>query len=1187
MGKAAHAKLDAAIRLEKKNMGPLTAAAAFGRADAMLELLAPTLESDQHKALVLQNLQGLLTDHIAQLQQPAQGPDSSGPQGSRRGQPPPAQGGTWGRQYGTVKGTVRGQAGASGTAPQTPTAETSRPTEHLASASAVTTKVNEHFSAFIEAEGKAEKKERQDVLRQRVENEKEVLERAKAAAEIEEERRVEQQQETLRMLREQEPEVAPMTRKARRGSHAPPPLGIFSSIGGKMEDEDLVKVYEATIRSVLAPLQNTENRKAAQHTLEITGYLTKRGKDKDNKWNKRFFALTGDTLFYQTKEGEIRTPSADKRIIPLTPDMQVLSGQSKEKDKKFYFDLVSNDRTLHLFAETQQDRTRWVDALRKNIEYLALHTDKTPEYDREQLWRLLRHALHVSLPQHETIMISMIQDSTPIQRMKEELELRLKHVDTHHFYRPTSFKNREAFDSWKQKEVSQIRRLMEKMEAEAKQAAKVEKSASVRPSTSSTHLSIPAATQPPSSSLLDYNLAYSELLYGLIRVESPESRLGQMEGPHVMSPLSSRSLWILNQFATTYGVGQVYTELSMLELFSTYFEHTATHINVILSSLYRLAQILSTHPPDLTLEETTLLSHTLASLISQAHHRLVAFKVCFPVHDNSLAENLHALTQLLILVSRAAETIREDIIFIRENYNGNLPQKIVDDARVHKNGIDIVTLNAHEMIKQAIFTAVHKRFHEFSMVVDYEEEQSGTASAVSAVEAFQTPRHLRSLCDMIIADLRSDVHSYHNTEFSKVVDYMGLVVRFFRDELWQNVVEFSDHYKWADDDGDLTDTSLTVGADIFTLTAKLRNVSEEMVRLADVEPLPLPTVFSRFVLRWLDETRGVLRKWSNEMVVLDKWLPISDTVLYSSSVVDLFSMMVAPLAVLQNLLYLQPADGEFTFFGIMQDIISQALSSYARNILSSALKEFPEELHPAGAQEFVLSGSFTKKKGSTNRRLSTIVQKKDVEKDKKEKDKKKEKKEKTSFLQQLRGSKERRPSGSAAPLSAVPLTVQMCVRVNNLETSRYHLESVSTDYNMDMDDDSMIESLRALKQATTMLFTLYSNSLGLMLEGTLTQLHSDVTKLEAIKRAELDQPTLEKTVEARLTSLLKQWDDTLQMVVSTFLPDLTVRFLRSLWAAVIHTLEYAFVPPPEQLSSVSHCNALEIARDHLATFFPL
>jgi hypothetical protein len=95
------------------------------------------------------------------------------------------------------------------------------------------------------------------------------------------------------------------------------------------------------------------------------GWVTKQGIEVKS-WKHRWLVLDQEELlrYYGKKEDQI--PNGTINLVGAS--VEKLKDRDDKKEKKFYFSVGTKDRTFHMFANTEEERTQWVDSIAGAIE---------------------------------------------------------------------------------------------------------------------------------------------------------------------------------------------------------------------------------------------------------------------------------------------------------------------------------------------------------------------------------------------------------------------------------------------------------------------------------------------------------------------------------------------------------------------------------------------------------------------------------------------------------------------------------------------------------------------------------------------------------------------------------------------------------------------------------------------------
>jgi len=102
--------------------------------------------------------------------------------------------------------------------------------------------------------------------------------------------------------------------------------------------------------------------KERQHDVSKTGYLSKRGR---SKYNRYWFILKGDVLAYYTNPTELYYPR-NRINLQYAISAEVLEGKDKNKDETT-FTITTDERTYQFKADSTVSAKEWVRSIQKVI----------------------------------------------------------------------------------------------------------------------------------------------------------------------------------------------------------------------------------------------------------------------------------------------------------------------------------------------------------------------------------------------------------------------------------------------------------------------------------------------------------------------------------------------------------------------------------------------------------------------------------------------------------------------------------------------------------------------------------------------------------------------------------------------------------------------------------------------------
>jgi len=92
------------------------------------------------------------------------------------------------------------------------------------------------------------------------------------------------------------------------------------------------------------------------------GNLTKQGR-RLKTWRERYFILKDNTISYYTDKNDKKL----KGSIELQRNHQILKMTATETDKPFAFKITCPERTMYVYAGSEEDMNDWIRVLRKAI----------------------------------------------------------------------------------------------------------------------------------------------------------------------------------------------------------------------------------------------------------------------------------------------------------------------------------------------------------------------------------------------------------------------------------------------------------------------------------------------------------------------------------------------------------------------------------------------------------------------------------------------------------------------------------------------------------------------------------------------------------------------------------------------------------------------------------------------------
>lgn len=100
----------------------------------------------------------------------------------------------------------------------------------------------------------------------------------------------------------------------------------------------------------------------AQHDVSKTGYLSKRGR---SKYNRYWFVLRGDVLAYYTNPTELYFPR-NRINLQYAISAEILEGKDKHKDETTFV-VTTDEKTFQFKADSAVSAKEWVRSIQKVI----------------------------------------------------------------------------------------------------------------------------------------------------------------------------------------------------------------------------------------------------------------------------------------------------------------------------------------------------------------------------------------------------------------------------------------------------------------------------------------------------------------------------------------------------------------------------------------------------------------------------------------------------------------------------------------------------------------------------------------------------------------------------------------------------------------------------------------------------
>ncbi|KAL2915230.1 hypothetical protein HK105_205095 [Polyrhizophydium stewartii] len=132
-------------------------------------------------------------------------------------------------------------------------------------------------------------------------------------------------------------------------------------------------------------------------------------------------------------------------------------------------------------------------------------------------------------------------------------------------------------------------------------------------------------------------------------------------------------------------------------------------------------------------------------------------------------------------------------------------------------------------------------------------------------------------------------------------------------------------------------------SDVFDLYAAVRQlqvVCEKIdFRLAD--RFPMSSWFKSFVRQWLERSESKIREWVRNAIEVDECVRLSDTVLHSTSILDIFTSFQQQIDFVRSLDWPNEAESQLFFSRLLQEVC-ECISRYVVITKEKLLQEFSE-----------------------------------------------------------------------------------------------------------------------------------------------------------------------------------------------------------------------------------------------------
>uniref|UniRef100_H2ZKC4 Arf-GAP with coiled-coil, ANK repeat and PH domain-containing protein 2 n=1 Tax=Ciona savignyi TaxID=51511 RepID=H2ZKC4_CIOSA len=143
----------------------------------------------------------------------------------------------------------------------------------------------------------------------------------------------------------------------------------MKSVSGQLEE--VCKTNEDTRKSMVVEQERYQSMQIFQtgdsgmymtwinEAIVIEGHLFKRASNAFKTWNRRWFTIKDNKLFYQKKKDDLTVVVDDIRLCTVR--------MSDETERRFCFEIVLPGKSFLLQAETDGARTAWIKAIQSSI----------------------------------------------------------------------------------------------------------------------------------------------------------------------------------------------------------------------------------------------------------------------------------------------------------------------------------------------------------------------------------------------------------------------------------------------------------------------------------------------------------------------------------------------------------------------------------------------------------------------------------------------------------------------------------------------------------------------------------------------------------------------------------------------------------------------------------------------------
>jgi len=212
------------------------------------------------------------------------------------------------------------------------------------------------------------------------------------------------------------------------------------------------------------------------------------------------------------------------------------------------------------------------------------------------------------------------------------------------------------------------------------------------------------------------------------------------------------------------------------------------------------------------------------------------------------------------------------------------------------------------------------------------QDKRATIFGSKELQEVKTALELTSICDLMLVDLEDD-DIYFQRTFDKDVKLLILNIQTVFELISKDVEQHIEACR-----------PLDVTADQFALYFKLKALLINYGRYIQnpEKLLRITEWFSPYILDWIDQTFAKGRAWAEEVIRIDKWTPLSETALHSSSVVDIFSICNQAYQFLANLEWPEPITQSIYTRQFVAKV-SQVIKTYSDNVVSAFKNTLPKQ----------------------------------------------------------------------------------------------------------------------------------------------------------------------------------------------------------------------------------------------------